>query len=391
MLCRLPAVGSVLAPRVVYLHIGSTKTGTTFIQRVLWDNQTALRRHGVTLGGRRHHVVVQASRAMQGWSATDGTPVPEAWSALARRVNRSSAHAAVVSQEFLCWLDHDQIRAVVGSFDWAEVKVVLTVRDLSRVIPAQWASAMRQRHTWTLTEYADDVQNDHAGGRGSTPHQHFWRRLDYPAIVAAWAQVLGPANVTVVTVPPSGSDPDELWRRFSQACGLDPSAYVTAGPSNVSLGAASSELLRRLNALPAIQDMARPEYGKVINGVLIRRVMDQASKPETRPTLPEGQRAWVVTKTAEVVSAIEASGVKVIGSLGDLVPAPFGSPYEPPEDLPTTDLLDVALDALAGIAADPTALARAQRNLTGKRRNLTGRRRRFAGLPESVRRAVSAR
>ena len=38
---------------VVYLHIGEPKTGTTFVQQVLWRNRSALAQFGIMLPGPR--------------------------------------------------------------------------------------------------------------------------------------------------------------------------------------------------------------------------------------------------------------------------------------------------------------------------------------------------
>lgn len=338
-----------MAPRVVHLHIGSTKTGTTFIQRVLWSNQAALERDGVRLPAKGQYVLGKAARALHRWRPGSDA-IPDEWTELASAINDSATDSVIISQEFLSWLDADQVKGAVATLDRAQVKVVMTTRDLARLIPAQWQSAMRQRNTWTLTEYAHSVQHgDDRDGR-RTPHRHFWHRMDYGDILRSWADVIGLENVTVVTVPPSGAAPDELWRRFCTATDLDPERYPTSGVTNASLGAASCEVMRRLNALPAVTEMPRKLYGQEINGTLTRRVLAQRGKPEPAITLPAGQREWVMSKAEEIISDVEAVGARVVGSLDDLRPRPFTSPYQAPEDLPVEDLFEVALDALGGLA-----------------------------------------
>lgn len=338
-----------MAPSVVHLHIGSTKTGTTFIQHVLWANKAALERNGVALPAKGQYALGRAARAMHRWN-TANEPIPGDWRKIANAVNRTRSDSAIISQEFLSWLGPDQAEGLVSTIDKSQVKVVLTTRDLARLIPAQWQSAMRQRNTWTLTEYSDGVQHGGAQGGRRSPHQHFWHRMDYGAILRIWVDIVGLENVTVVTVPPSGADPDELWRRFCKATALEFAQYTTAGVANASLGAASCEVMRRLNGLPAIQQMPREDYGVEVNGTLTRRVMDLRGKPEPKITLPEGQREWVMTKAEEMIAGVEAVGARLIGSLDDLRPRPFTSPYQAPEDLSTEELFDVTLDALGGLA-----------------------------------------
>jgi hypothetical protein len=374
-----------MGPQVVYLHVGSTKTGTTFVQRALWDNQRRLRADGVTLAARHQRFHVRAVRAMQTWQPEAGTALPPAWLALANRVRRSSASSAIVSQEFLSWLSADQARAVVDSLEAPSVKVVLTARDLARVVPAQWASSIRQRQTWTLTDYAAAVQHGPGERKGGSASDHFWRRMDYPAIVATWAAVVGPAHVTVVTVPPAGSDADELWRRFCGSCALDAAAYATPAPSNVSLGAATSELLRRFNGLPAVQAMSRQEYADLVTAILIRRVVDVSDKPDIPAMLPEAQRPWVVDKSAETVAELESSKVRVVGSLADLRPQPATTPYVAPEDLPVEGMLEIALDALSGLVLEHG------RELSARRFSAAEQRSRFDRLHDALRRSLASR
>ena len=61
-----------MAPAVVYLHIGSPKTGTTYIQDVLWANREALEADGVLLPGHYRYARVEAARDLVKWDRDDG-------------------------------------------------------------------------------------------------------------------------------------------------------------------------------------------------------------------------------------------------------------------------------------------------------------------------------
>ena len=95
---RVTAPSAVAGPRVVHLHIGSTKTGTTFIQRVLWANQEALEKNGVTLPAKGQFALGRAARALHHWSPADD-PIPDDWTKIAGTVNRSRSASAIISQE----------------------------------------------------------------------------------------------------------------------------------------------------------------------------------------------------------------------------------------------------------------------------------------------------
>ncbi|MCZ3387281.1 MAG: hypothetical protein LH630_10040 [Actinomycetia bacterium] len=344
-----------MAPDAVYLHIGSPKTGTTYIQDVLWANRQALKADGILLPGSYRYARVQAVRDLLKWEPIDGD-LPQTWRKLAGEARRWSGRSAIISQEFLCWASTDQITAAVESFPKSRVEVILTTRDLARLVPAQWQTAMRQRNTRTLDEYADAVAGVAEGGQAKAGARRFWRRQDYGPILARWIDAVGLERVRVVTLPPSGGDPTELWSRFCRACGIDTETTAPGGVSHESLGAVSAELMRRLNAHPTIEDMPMRTYQKSVNGALSRRVLGQRRSQEPGLALPEQHIPWAEREAARVIGDIEALGVEVIGDLDDLRPRPAKNPSVAPEELPVEELLAAALDGLAGMTAEHAEL-----------------------------------
>lgn len=340
-----------MAPATIYLHIGSPKTGTTYIQDVLWANRVALKADGVLLPGKSRYDRVQAARDLLKWDQVDGD-LPKTWRQLANQVNRWPGRSAVISQEFLCGLSTDQIAAVVRSFPKSRVEIVLTTRDLARLVPAQWQTAMRQRRKWTLDEYADAVAGGEGGKRGKMAARHFWRRQDYGPILQRWVDAVGLDHVRVITLPPSGGEPDELWNRFCRACHIDTETTTPGEVSHESLGAVSVELMRRLNVHPTIEAMPMRAYQKSVNGALSRRVLGKRRSREPGLTLPEAHRPWAEREASRIIGDIEVLGVEVIGDLDDLRPRQGNNPPLAPELVPVDELLEAALDGLAGLAAE---------------------------------------
>jgi hypothetical protein len=341
-----------MAPPIVYLHIGSPKTGTTYVQNVLWANRKALESAGVLLPGHYRYARVQATRDLLKWSPDESPEPPQTWARIAAEITRWSGSSAVFSMEFLCWASTEQVQHVIDSLKGSQVKVILTTRDLARLVPAQWQTAMRQRNTWTLDEYAAAVAGVSTGKKAKDAARHFWRRQDYGKILEHWAGLVGVDNITVVTVPPSGGDPDELWRRFCRASGLDEDAYATTDMSHESLGAASAEVMRRLNETAPITDMSMRSYQKSVNGALTRRVLAERRSQEPGLSLPTAHREWADREAARVIAEIEAVGATVIGDLDDLKPRPSGKDPVAPEQLPAEQLLAAAIDGLAGLSAE---------------------------------------
>ena len=335
-----------MAPAVVYLHIGSPKTGTTYLQGTLWANQAALAGDGVLLGRSRAANNLAIGDLLK-WEPVQGD-LPTTWQRLRDHAAAWDGRSLVLSQEHLHKTTDEQFAALVGSFPGARIEIVLTARDLARSVPAQWQSSVRQRHTWTLGEYADDIASTPPREALTGAAEHFWRRQDSASILRRFVERLSMEQVRVVTVPASGGDPDELWRRFGQACDLGGSARP-GEMSHESLGAASAEVMRRLNSMPVIADLSLVDYKRTVNHALSRHSLASHRGDEPGLVLPERHHAWAEQGAERMIAAIVATGIEVVGDLDDLRPRPSSSPYVDPDHLPADQLLAAALAGITGM------------------------------------------
>ena len=126
-------------PRI-YLHIGEPKTGTSFLQRSLWSNRGRLAAQGVLLPGYSHRDHNRASRDVREAprEASDPTdPWTGDWAVLTGQALRAPS-AAVISDEFLAACNPPQADHAVRSLLASDLHVILTVRDVGSVLPAEW-------------------------------------------------------------------------------------------------------------------------------------------------------------------------------------------------------------------------------------------------------------
>jgi hypothetical protein len=81
----------VATPRVL-LHIGTPKTGTTFLQELMWHHRQALAAHGVHYPGATPQAQFDAAIDLQGVDFNDWhNPLGEgAWPALVEQTRRLS-------------------------------------------------------------------------------------------------------------------------------------------------------------------------------------------------------------------------------------------------------------------------------------------------------------
>lgn len=310
--------GSVGDRPVVYVHIGSPKSGTTYLQNTLWRNRKALRRDGVLYPGPSHLFHFNAVSDLQNWAfeGFQDPAVPGAWDRLVAMV-REWGGTSVVSHENLCPAKPQHIDRLMTDLDFAEVHVIYTARDLARQIPAAWQEDLKNRHTLDFSDYMHSLRSpeDH-------PHplaRGFWDRQDAVEILGRWGRSLPPRRVHVVTVPPAGSSPDLVWDRFAEVVGFDPARYRGAATgANSSMGVAESELLRQLN-LTLGEAVTWPTYSASVKFYLAQELL--AGRPgSARVTLPEDEYPWVVNRSKDIIQGLRSSGYDVVGDLDELMP-----------------------------------------------------------------------
>lgn len=137
--------------------------------------------------------------------------------------------------------------------------------------------------------------------------------------------MLPPERIHVLVVPPSGSDELLLWRRFASILGVDPDiATQPSGRANSSIGQASADLLRRVNA--TLGPVPFSEYDTTVKWPLAKKVLARRAGLEARAAMDRATLKFAVAWNAQVRSAILASGVQVVGELAEL-------PTEVPDEL----------------------------------------------------------
>ncbi len=333
----------------MFLHIGPPKTGTTYLQSVLWANKRRLGKTGVLVPGRgeaphfaaagdlrgRHR---RKNRQRKGRGRHDG-----AWDKLAAEV-REWPGTSVISCEWLAFCDTEQVDRALGSFGDAEVHVVVTLRDLGRVVPAVWQEQIKNGKVFTLTEFLTKLERDDDEDYG----QLFWSVHDTRRLLDRWARNLPNDRLHVVTLPRSGAHPDELWRRFSSLFVTDPDRYDTKQVrANPGLDPAEAELLRRVN------DELDGRMRKGAHGPLVKQFLhEELTRQEGsggKIRLPADALEPVAARAKEVVAAVEAGGYPVIGSLDELVVDPAGTGTSRPENAADTEVARAAVKSMAAL------------------------------------------
>ncbi len=275
-------------PRV-YLHVGEPKTGTTFLQHVMWGNRDQLAARGLLLPGytRRDHS--RASRDLRETLRPACDPADTwvgEWDVLAGQA-LCAREAAVVSDEVLAACTPEQAERAVRSLQPAQVHVVLTVRDFATLLAAEWQEEVKCRGTVPWESWLAEVR-DAEPTADRRDVSWFWKIHDTLAILEMWSRHIPPDQVHVVIMPRQGQS-EELWARFAEVLGIDPGGIDLDGArSNPSLGTVEAEFLRRMNeALPAgVPDWF---YTRNIKRILAHGILS-ARPGQTRLVLPPAWR-----------------------------------------------------------------------------------------------------
>src|SRR5262245_36560765 len=129
----------------VFLHVGTPKSGTTYLQAVLWQNADALKRDGLLLPARfsLHYAAAKGVTTRTALKRELDVDVERAWGRLAR-LSKRWEHDALISHELLAPATHDQARAAKRRLGKdTEVHLIVTVRALHRQLPASWQEQVK--------------------------------------------------------------------------------------------------------------------------------------------------------------------------------------------------------------------------------------------------------
>ena len=336
--------------RVVYLHVGAPKTGTTYIQDRLGLNTRSLAQHGVHVPTGSPLVspaLFQFRAALdllgQDWGGEPGH-ASGAWGTLARKVRRRSG-TVIVSHEILAPAAPDRVAKAMADLGDSEVHIVYSARDLARQLPAAWQESIKQGRKWSYRRF---LNRSERGG------SWFYRAFDLPSVLGTWGAGLPPERIHVLTVPRSGApDSDSLWLRFCRACGIDPGwAPVDSDRANRSLGVAETQVVRQLNRRINRATRREAEYDELIREMLAQDQLVRRSSAPVR--LPPDRFDWAEAEAERWIEWLGGSGVDVVGDVEELRPQrpAADEKFRDPDKVRAKKQLRTAMDALAAMTQE---------------------------------------
>lgn len=332
------------------MHIGAPKTGTTFLQAVLFHNRERLQQQGFLIPGRTRSDHGQASTGVR--QGPQGKRYPH-WEKLVAEVERWP-ETAIVSNEWFSMASAEQARRAIEDLGDTETHLLFTARDFVDQVPSAWQETLKLGVSSTLDDFVESLADAVDRWR--------WTVLDPAEVLQRWRADLPAERVHVVTTPPRGADPDLLWQRFARACGIDPQACETSlDRARESLGAESARLLQEIgpalrSAVGADAGGSRDAHWREAYRWIQRYFSHELLVPRggSRIALRPSDFEAVRSRSERSVRMLEEAGYDIIGELDDLTSSAPAPDAHFPDEVSDADLLAVALPLL------PELLARVQ-------------------------------
>jgi hypothetical protein len=244
--------------RLLTVHVGLEKTGTTFLQHGLSALRPTMRQQGIEYPGRAHaqHGPVRDLLGIRSRLCDDSLLAGAAAGTWAELHDELTAHRgdAIISCEYLSWATADEARHVLEQLPADHVRIVVTARALRRTLPSLWQEQVRHGETRCPHDWLDQAVRPAVDGAASTDRLF---RADPVSVIRRWTEA-GADDLAIVPTDGAGQD---FFPHFLEACGLPPGtegAFTEVDrPRHASDDPIRTELMRRVvSGAPRSRDCA---------------------------------------------------------------------------------------------------------------------------------------
>ena len=319
------------------LHVGPGKTGTTALQSAFHHNREATGEHGVFYAGGGRQPWTAANQALTLSPARPDGPV-DRWEKLLEDIEEADATRVVISSEAFARADQHAAAAVVDALGRDRTHVVLTMRPPADLLSSNWWQSVAGGGRRSYVEWLERILK--ADDAGNIADAAFWFRTRFDTIAARWAEIVGPENVTAVSL--AGQPRDFVLRVFEQLTAL-PEGVLVPGPgeSNASLAHPVAETIRQFYEIRRKEGLRKdPEVDQIRGAALnmMRRDTHLLTGED-----PIQTPKWAVDAASEVAHDINKGlldlGVNIVGDLEPLTRSSRPAPevVETPRSIPVTD------------------------------------------------------
>jgi hypothetical protein len=280
--------------RILNIHIGMNKTGSTSLQHFLFRNRLVLKESGVEYFDRdefmyqdAHHRLAQSFIQGDGWKALQdfigGRDDPETMKSFLREeITRSECRNFVISSELFAGANAEKLASGLESIrDFCDIRIIVYIRSYPDIME----SALAHRITVVDGDKAD-ITEEFKNEFCLKMKGHYRRILD------SHARLFGRDNVVVRVLEREQLFGGDITSDFLNLLGLEKdNRFQDIGLFNVSPGRNGLEYLMILNR------MNRDSPLDSRNMTVFRRTLRKLSDTETCSLFNSGLRSDIVKWT----------------------------------------------------------------------------------------------
>ena len=251
------------------------------------------------------------------------------WLNLKTQIHKSDK-SILISAEALASMLEEGIELLLSQLPNREIKIVITARDLARVLPSSWQQSVRNGRPYGYEDYFERIKRAAELPLTDPVGSNFWRSYQLNQVVQRWSKFVPISNITIVTVPPKQSS-DSLWARFIAATKLPLDLTEPTFDDKRAHAAISwpeAEVLNELNLKWAQGNKSVAERNKLRRRIIQEGFHQSENRGRwiglTAPWLNLA-RAWA---DADVAKLIQLQ-VQVVGDINELRVDPALEPVEP--------------------------------------------------------------
>ena len=323
----------------VFVHVGTPKSGTTYLQAGLWAQREALAAHGLLFPGRtpfdhnRASLLVRTGRHLRTRARRGGGRKLKVWTRFCRQAETFDG-TVVLSNEWYLAAGRAEAAAAVEQLGGARVRIIVTTRNLVRLVPAAWQESLKVGRGTSLDDFVT--------GLGDPANKWTWDVVDPARVARRWADVVGPDRVHLITMPERPASSSQLWDRFCETVGLKPDVVdVPPRQANESLTVQAARLLQEYG--PALRDeIDRRDRGprsrsRWLRNAVVRQVL--TGVPGDPIGVGPRLREELAERDARSVADLRELGCPVTGDLDELLGGTDREGARHPDDVTEAELL----------------------------------------------------